>query len=262
MSNDLRSIVRDRHLPISTNNPLSFFRRFVLANPQTYCCRTDSCSFASTLVESSVSCSMKLRSDSSSFDQDPDGAKGGGLTRDDVDSPMYSIMPSSHMDSSVPGTIGGGASGGPLRENDHTSSSSSSASPSATSSLHASSSSSGPPTFRLLPGLRLPLEICEKLFTMLQEEGLDMEDRTAEIFSDSGASRFRSVNVRGTSITDKGLNYLLSPQLRDLDIHGCVRLTERTLENLNACADRLVRLNIGSSGHILPNYIYSTAGKN
>lgn len=44
---------------------------------------------------------------------------------------------------------------------------------------------------RMLPGLHLPVELCEKLFSILQEEGLDVEDALAEVFSDTDAARLR-----------------------------------------------------------------------
>ena len=115
----------------------------------------------------------------------------------------------------------------------------------------------GPPPTKLalLPDLHLPTEICEKLFAMLHEEGLDVEDATASAFSDTETSRLRCVNVRGTSITDEGLLGLLKHNLRDLDVHGCHSLTKASLENINRHAESLVNLNIGNSVDILPDYI-------
>jgi hypothetical protein len=43
--------------------------------------------------------------------------------------------------------------------------------------------------FALHKGLRLPAEICETLFTMMHEEGLDLEDNFAMAFSDPTVSR-------------------------------------------------------------------------
>ncbi|TRY64313.1 hypothetical protein TCAL_04628 [Tigriopus californicus] len=113
-----------------------------------------------------------------------------------------------------------------------------------------------PIIFTLLPDLHLPTEICEKLFATLHEEGLDIEDCTAGIFADVTSCRLRRVNVRCSSITDHGLEYLLRHNLRDLDIHNCEALTPRTLESLNKYSKHLVNLNIGNTVQILPDYIY------
>lgn len=113
-----------------------------------------------------------------------------------------------------------------------------------------------PIIFTLLPDLHLPTEICEKLFATLHEEGLDIEDCTAGIFADVNSCRLRRVNVRCSSITDHGLEYLLRHNLRDLDIHNCEALTSRTLESLNKYSKHLVNLNIGNTVQILPDYIY------
>ena len=43
--------------------------------------------------------------------------------------------------------------------------------------------------FVLHRGLRLPAEICESLFSMMHEEGLDLEDNFAMAFSDPSVSR-------------------------------------------------------------------------
>ncbi len=60
---------------------------------------------------------------------------------------------------------------------------------------------------RLLPGLHLPTEICEKLFCLIHDDGLDISDETAAVFSDPDRSRLRSVSVRDATIGDKGLRY-------------------------------------------------------
>jgi hypothetical protein len=114
-----------------------------------------------------------------------------------------------------------------------------------------------PTQLALLPDLHLPTEICEKFFDMLQEEGLDVEDMTASAFSDTRTSRLRNVNVRGTSITDEGLLCLLRHNLRSLDISNCEGITRQSLENVNAHSDLLTSLSVGSSAHILPDYIYT-----
>eukprot|EP00095_Tigriopus_kingsejongensis_P005858 snap_masked-scaffold38_size502422-processed-gene-0.10 protein:Tk05858 transcript:snap_masked-scaffold38_size502422-processed-gene-0.10-mRNA-1 annotation:"zer-1-like protein" len=113
-----------------------------------------------------------------------------------------------------------------------------------------------PIPFTLLPDLHLPTEICEKLFSTLHEEGLDIQDCTAGIFADINSCRLRRVNVRCSSITDHGLGHLIRHNLRDVDIHNCEALTSRTLENINKHSKHLVSLNIGNSVQILPDYIY------
>ena len=89
--------------------------------------------------------------------------------------------------------------------------------------------------------LHLPMEIGEKLFQMAQEEGLDIDDKFAEIFRHLTRVRNRCENdsssftlsylqiwracLRESSITDRGIKYLLRHRLKDLDIHNCAALT-------------------------------------
>ena len=107
----------------------------------------------------------------------------------------------------------------------------------------------------LLPDLYLPADICDKIFKMIVEEGLDIDDHIAGVFSDTTRSRLRSVNVRDCSLTDVGLTCLLRHQLRDLDIHNCEGLSSKALEIINMFSDNLVNLNVGSSTHILPDKV-------
>ena len=108
---------------------------------------------------------------------------------------------------------------------------------------------------RLLPDLQLPTEVCEKLFSMLHQEGLDVTDETAAIFGDTSCARLRRVSVRESSLTDAGLAHLLKHDLHSLDVHNCAGLTGGALELLNRRASALVSLNVGNSTQILPDYV-------
>lgn len=127
------------------------------------------------------------------------------------------------------------------------------------SGLASATDEASPPPMTLLPGLHLPMEICEKLLSIRQDEGLDIDDTFAGVFGDPTTTRLRSVCVRGTSLGDDGLRRLLRHGLRELDIHNCEALSRRSLESLNDHGDSLLSLTIGNSVHVLPDYIYSRA---
>ena len=110
--------------------------------------------------------------------------------------------------------------------------------------------------FMLHPGLRLPAEICEKLFSTLHEEGLDLEDDFALAFGDPSISRIRSVDLSGSSVTDRGLKCLLAHKLRVLNIHNCRFLSKQSLEALNQNSESLLDLNVGNTSRFFPEYIY------
>ena len=109
--------------------------------------------------------------------------------------------------------------------------------------------------FMLHPGLRLPAEICEKLFSTLHEEGLDLEDDFALAFGDPSISRIRSVDLSSSSVTDRGLKCLLAHKLRVLNIHNCRFLSTQSLEALNQNSESLLDLNVGNTSRFFPEYI-------
>jgi len=103
--------------------------------------------------------------------------------------------------------------------------------------------------------LHLPMEIGEKLFQMAQEEGLDIDDKFAEIFRH--LTRLLRACLRESSITDRGIKYLLRHRLKELDIHNCAALTGKTLTNLNKYSTNLTSLCVGNCVQILPDYLQS-----
>ncbi|KAK7074095.1 Protein zer-1 [Halocaridina rubra] len=109
----------------------------------------------------------------------------------------------------------------------------------------------------LRPGLALPTEICEKLISLWQEkdpEGLD--DKFINIFRDVICTRLKRVTLRNSSVSDDGLNLLLSHHLVELDVSNCNRLTKRTLDNINRYGDSLTALVIGKTKNILPDSVF------
>eukprot|EP00092_Neocalanus_flemingeri_P043109 GFUD01047412.1.p1 GENE.GFUD01047412.1~~GFUD01047412.1.p1 ORF type:complete len:807 (+),score=257.80 GFUD01047412.1:121-2541(+) len=101
--------------------------------------------------------------------------------------------------------------------------------------------------------LHLPTEIGEKLFQMAQEEGVDLDDKFIHIFRH--LTRICRASLRESSITDRGIKYLLRHGLRELDIHNCAGLTVQTLHNINRYSDNLQNLCVGNSVQILPDYL-------
>jgi hypothetical protein len=55
----------------------------------------------------------------------------------------------------------------------------------------------------------------------MHEEGLDLEDDFAMAFGNVDLCRIKSVNLSGSSVTDRGLEALVRHNLRSLNIHNC-----------------------------------------
>lgn len=112
----------------------------------------------------------------------------------------------------------------------------------------------------LRSGLALPTEICEKLISLWQErnpEGLD--DTFINIFKDGISTRLKRITIRNSSVSDDGLNLLLSHHLVELDISNCNKLTERTLDNINKMGESLIALVIGKTKNVLPDTVFLTS---
>ena len=90
----------------------------------------------------------------------------------------------------------------------------------------------------------------------LDEEGLDLEDDFALAFGDPSISRIRSVDLSGSSVTDRGLKCLLAHKLRVLNIHNCRFLSKQSLEALNQNSESLLDLNVGNTSRFFPEYVY------
>jgi len=102
-------------------------------------------------------------------------------------------------------------------------------------------------------GLHLPTEVGEKLFRVAAEEGIDTGDSFVKRLR--GITRVSRASVRESSITDRGLKYLLRHKLRELDVHNCPALTAASLQAINRHGEQLQQLSIGNSVQILPDYL-------
>jgi len=102
-------------------------------------------------------------------------------------------------------------------------------------------------------GLNLPAELVEVLFTVAQEQGVDLGDSFLKAFKD--LSHLTRVSARDSSVSDRGLKYLLRHRPREVDIHNCSGLTVTTLHNINNYSENLLSLSLGSSVQILPDYL-------
>ncbi|CAB4057133.1 ZYG11 [Lepeophtheirus salmonis] len=85
---------------------------------------------------------------------------------------------------------------------------------------------------RLHPGIHLPAVICEKFFSIAQEEGIDVNDAFINVFADTESTPLRSVSINGSSITNNGLDMLLKHRLRDLEIQDCLDLNTRWIKDI------------------------------
>jgi len=113
-------------------------------------------------------------------------------------------------------------------------------------------------SLKLLDNLYLPLEICESLFDICQEEHLDIDDNFTNIFADFQNSKLRQLAICNSSVTDNGMRCLLGHNLKKISITNCVKLTTQTLEFINECSHNLISLSVDNTFQIFPDYL-STA---
>ena len=114
---------------------------------------------------------------------------------------------------------------------------------------------------RIHDGLVLPSEICDHLLQTMAAEGLDIDDRVAQAFSDPTRSKLRRLELRNTHIKTEGFKMLVKHNLRELRIHKCDYLSEEILPDLNLHADQLIELTLDPasspepSQSILPTWL-------
>jgi len=105
----------------------------------------------------------------------------------------------------------------------------------------------------------LPLEIGERLLQIACEEGVNIDDKCADIFR--YFSMMGRAFIKESTITDRGMELLLRHRLHHLDIHNCQALTGDTLSCINQCCENLRSLSIGNCGKVLPDYLKPVGGK-
>lgn len=106
--------------------------------------------------------------------------------------------------------------------------------------------------FILREGLTLPRMICEPLFETYQSSVGEITDDFAFMFRDVSRTNLKSVDIRYSCISDRGLNYLLQHNLHKLTIVNCGQLTSRTYLNIMKHARNLQSLEIGPNISITP----------
>ena len=112
-------------------------------------------------------------------------------------------------------------------------------------------------SYQLRPGLYLPVEICESLFQICEEEnyGRNVDDNFTNIFGDSQNTRLGEVSLDGSGLSDQGMRCLLGHALRKISINNCDQLTTRSLENINENSDNLICLNVEKAYKIFPDFL-------
>ncbi|VVC39427.1 Hypothetical protein CINCED_3A020042 [Cinara cedri] len=109
-----------------------------------------------------------------------------------------------------------------------------------------------PAGYTLHEGLALPSEICEPFIEAYQNNGGEIFDCFAHLFEDVTKTNLRSVNIRNSSITDDGLEYLLRHDLEELILTNCQNLSHKTYINIFKHAVNLRSLTIGPNVQITP----------
>jgi len=99
-------------------------------------------------------------------------------------------------------------------------------------------------SLKLQENLHLPVELCEQLLRICQQEGITVDDKFANIFSDFQNSRLKQLYLTNCPVTDIGMKWFLGHSLKKISLHNCSSLSRVTLESINQYSDNLVGLSI------------------
>ena len=112
-------------------------------------------------------------------------------------------------------------------------------------------------SLKLKDGLYLPLEISEALFTVCQEERIDIDDNFTNIFADFLYTRLGHLAISNCSLSDQGMRCLLGHGLKVISINNCLKLSTNSLEFINDNSDSLMSLHVENCYQIFPDYLSS-----
>lgn len=90
----------------------------------------------------------------------------------------------------------------------------------------------------------LPEDLCEAFISKRLKCG-DCNDNFLATFSDPQTSRIVRLNLKGASITDRGLELISCQPLKELNISSCRLVTQDGLKYLHRCKNTLMCLNLG-----------------
>lgn len=99
-------------------------------------------------------------------------------------------------------------------------------------------------TFKTQNHVFLPEDLCEAFISKRLKSG-DCNDNFLSSFSNPQTSRIVRLNLKGASITDKGLEHIACQPIRELNISSCTRVTQNGLKYLHRCKNTLMCLNLG-----------------
>jgi len=104
----------------------------------------------------------------------------------------------------------------------------------------------------------IPREVGEKILGVAREEGIAIGDSFLKTLSH--VTEVSRAGIRDSTISDTGLNHLLGPKLRELELHNCPALTVSSLQAITRHGNRLQQLSIMKCVKIFPGNPQLEAG--
>ncbi|XP_048586884.1 protein zer-1 homolog isoform X2 [Nematostella vectensis] len=105
-------------------------------------------------------------------------------------------------------------------------------------------------TFKTSGVVFLPEDVCEAFISKRLKSG-DCTDNFLSSFSNPQTSRIVRVNLKGASITDRGLQLISCQPIRELNISRCLEVTQHGIKHICQCKNTLKCLNIGQCIRIM-----------
>lgn len=101
-------------------------------------------------------------------------------------------------------------------------------------------------------GLAFPSEICDKIIEFAQKNGTcDVDDRFLSIFKSQG-TRLKRVKIVNCSLTDESVLVIAKHKVTDLELTECSKLTDLSIEHINAHSENLTSLAFRGTSTVVP----------
>ena len=104
--------------------------------------------------------------------------------------------------------------------------------------------------YTLRPDMILSSQICDCLLAEFMRKGLPNIDRVLHIFADTQRTKVSRISFRDSDVSDFGFGWLMSHHPVEVNICGCRRLTNLSLEDINRHGNNLKILKVGDSKQI------------
>ncbi|XP_066603108.1 protein zer-1 homolog [Prorops nasuta] len=106
----------------------------------------------------------------------------------------------------------------------------------------------------LKKGIVFPSEICEKIIEHAQRtKAANFNDSFFSIFKNAFTTKLKRIKIVDSSLTDQSIETLTSHQLTQLELVDCPKITEKSIEYINAKSENLQIMAFRGDTPILPN---------